>query len=389
MPDDPSPEPPVLTPRSRAAEGEPRAERDKTDESLRLERDTADEAVDGMRAIEAKADRVLDLARDRADAVMTEARDKVDRDPRKGDRRRGLAEDRALADGLLQDERSAADEALRLEREEYADMFLALLPLERASTNRNLLTERARADAALSYRDDFLGIVSHDLNNLLAGIVLSAGALSRNAPPSADGQRTVVGVKRIQLYAARMRRLIGDLVDVTSLTAGKLAVKAEPENSRAIVVEALETFRLLAVEKGLSIESDVSEEPILVACDHDRILQVLANLVSNAIKFTPEGGRIRIRARPAGGELLVSVSDTGPGIPETLLDAVFERFWQASDNDRRGLGLGLYIAKNIVEAHGGRIWAESRPGEGSEFHFTLPCLPAAAARDQAPALSPA
>ena len=387
MPDVPSPETPLLAPRPGAAE-EPRAERKKTDESLRLERDTADEAVDGIRTIEAHADRVLDLARDRADAVLSEARAKVDRDPRKSDRREGLQEDRALADEVLEDERAAADETLRREREEYADMFLALLPLERASTNRNLLTERARADAVLSSRDDFLGIVSHDLNNLLAGIVLSAGALSRSAPASEDGQRTVLGVKRIQLYAARMRRLIGDLVDVTSLTAGKLAVKSEARDSRALVAEALETFRLLATEKGLSIQSEVSDQPLLVVLDHDRILQVLANLLSNAIKFTPEGGTIWIRARPVGDELLFSVSDTGPGIPANLLEAVFERFWQAGENDRRGLGLGLYIAKSIVEAHGGRIWAESRPHEGSTFHFTLPCL-SAAQGTRAPAHVPA
>jgi signal transduction histidine kinase len=388
MPDVPPPEPPILAPRHDPEE-EPRVERANTDESLRVERDSADAAVDGMKAVEAEADRVLELARSRADAVLTEAREKVDGDRRQGDRRDGLAEDRALADEVLEDERAAEDEDLRLERERNSAMFLALLPLERASTNLNLLTERARADAALSYRDDFLGIVSHDLNNLLAGILLSAGALSRSAPATEEGQRTIAGAKRIQLYTARMRRLVGDLVDVTSLTAGKLAVKSAPCDSRALVTEALETFRLLAVEKQITIQSDVFDQPVRVAFDHDRMLQVLANLVSNAIKFTPEGGKVSIRALQLGDELLFSVKDTGPGIPENLLAAVFERFWQAGENDRRGLGLGLYIAKSIVEAHGGRIWAESRPGEGSTFHFTLPCLTQAESRGVQPAGLPA
>jgi signal transduction histidine kinase len=102
------------------------------------------------------------------------------------------------------------------------------------------------------------------------------------------------------------------------------------------------------------------------------MLQVLANLITNSIKFTAQGGSIWVRAERAGDELRFSISDTGAGIPDHMLEAVFERFWQVDKNDRRGLGLGLYISRCIVEAHRGRIWAESRLGEGSRFWFTLP-----------------
>jgi signal transduction histidine kinase len=113
--------------------------------------------------------------------------------------------------------------------------------------------------------------------------------------------------------------------------------------------------------------------------DHERILQVLANLLTNAIKFTPAGGRILLRVEPVGQDVCFSVADTGPGIPSHQLESVFERFWQARSEDRRGLGLGLFISKGIVEAHGGRIWAESQPGKGSTFSFTLAGAPAPSA----------
>ena len=102
------------------------------------------------------------------------------------------------------------------------------------------------------------------------------------------------------------------------------------------------------------------------------MLQVLANLVTNAIKFTPKGGEVRLRSERVGDQLRVSIRDTGHGIPTAMLDSVFQRFWQAGKDDRRGLGLGLYISRSIVEAHGGKIWAESELGVGSTFCFTLP-----------------
>jgi signal transduction histidine kinase len=114
------------------------------------------------------------------------------------------------------------------------------------------------------------------------------------------------------------------------------------------------------------------ERPLAAAFDHDRMMQVLANIISNSLKFTPAGGQISVRGERAGSELRFSVTDTGPGIPDNSLEVIFERFWQVGKNDRRGLGLGLYLSRCIVEAHGGKIRAESTLGEGSAFSFTLP-----------------
>jgi signal transduction histidine kinase len=277
-----------------------------------------------------------------------------------------------LEDQAVRNERASADERLRREREEAARVLRKLLPLERDKTDRYLLTERARADDALSNRDDFLGIVSHDLRDLLGGMVMSAALLSRSAPDNTQGKQTIVAMERIQRYAARMNRLIGDLVDVASIDAGKLAVTPAPCDAAALLTEAVKTFEAVASAKSISLQTEMAEGPLLGEFDHDRVMQVLANLITNAMKFTPHGGRIRVRAEGAGDELRFAVSDTGSGIPGNLLEAIFERFWQVGKNDRRGLGLGLYISRCLVEAHGGRIWAESTVGEGSRFCFTLP-----------------
>ena len=335
MPMKPRSEEPAPAPDRQRTDDEQQIEREQTDQSLHKERHTADGLAQEIRAMEEQADRAANLPRDRSD-------------------------ERALADEL------------RGESEDHTSLLAALLPLERARTNRDLLTERARSDAAISNRDDFLGMVSHDLNNLLGGIVLSATLISKNAPRTTEGERIVKATNHIHHFAARMTRLIGDLVDVTSIAAGKLAVAAAPSDPRPLVVEVVEVFRHVAVEKGIRLESQVPDQPLLAVFDRDRIQQVLVNLIANALKFTPRGGAIQASAENMANEVRFSVRDTGSGIPAPLLEAVFERFWKAGADDQRGLGLGLYIAKSLVEAHGGRIWVESRIGEGSTFRFTLP-----------------
>ena len=354
-------------------------EREETDESLRIERHKTDQALlVKQESLEDAADAVVDRARELADAVLNEARDKADqkldqeKPPVSVGARESVGEERAVEDAALQRERVAADESLRREREAYARALHRLLPLEREKTDRHLLTERARSDFAIANRDDFLGIVSHDLRNLLQGIVVSADLLSIRATDDEAGRLTLAGVKRIERYAARMIRLIGDLVDVTSIDAGKLAVTPSRQDLCALVAEAMETFEPVASAKGISLVSESAEPSILADFDYDRMMQVVANLLTNAIKFSPEGGRISIRAERAAGKALCRVADTGPGIPGNMLELVFERFWQVGADDRRGLGLGLYISRCIVEAHGGTIWAESQAGEGSRLCFTLP-----------------
>ena len=354
----------------------PRPERDNTDESLRTERKNTDRALEESRThIEVTADAIVERAREQADAVLDAARGRAD-DKLVGTEagpqaREAVARERAGEDEALKDERAAADESLRRERKEQARTLAALLPLEREKTDRYLLTERVRSDDAVAHRDDFLGIVSHDLRNLLGGIAASATLLSEQAPQSDDALRTAT-TDRIQRYVARMNRLIGDLVDVVSIDAGKLAIHSRTSDAAGLINEAVEVFADAAQSKGISLESETGEPSLPALFDRDRMLQVLANLITNAIKFTDPGGVVKVRGERAGAELRVCVLDTGKGIPGDMLEAIFERFWQVGKNDQRGLGLGLYISKCIVEAHGGRIWAESRLGAGSAFHFAIP-----------------
>jgi signal transduction histidine kinase len=362
-----------------------RPERDQTDQSLRTEREKADRALletqAAVDAVEKDADVVVQRARETADAVLDEARDKADQKIDRGGRRvvarEAIVEERAHEDAALSEERAVADESLRKEREENARALAKLLPLERDKTDRYLLTERARSDDVLSNRDGFLGMVSHDLRSLLGGIVLSATVLQEKALEDEAGREVLVQTARIQRYAARMNRLVGDLLDVASIDAGKLAVVPVTADAADLIEETVDTFRGIAAAKDIALDAKIVERPLPAAFDHDRMVQVLANLITNAIKFTTPGGRIWIGGgRDAAGLQLV-VGDTGTGIPEDMLEAIFERVSQVGRDDRRGLGLGLYISRYIVEAHGGKIWAESTPGQGSQFLITLPFAPGA------------
>jgi signal transduction histidine kinase len=356
-------------------------DRAETDKSLRIEREDADtllrdkqDRIDAERA----ADTVVDIAREKADALVVAARDKADRDTELAPalEQEVVESDRARADAVLQAERAAADDRLRREREETRNALAALLPFERQCTDRDLLTERTRSDAAIASRDDFLAIVSHDLRNLLGGIV--SLTLSMKASETDEGKQILANGKRIRLYAARMNRLILDLVDVASIDAGKLGCAITPSDPVALILETLERFRPAAEEKGIALTADVKGAIQFGAFDHERMLQVFSNIVSNALKFTARGGDICIRGERSGGEVHFSVSDTGIGIHQTLLEAVFRRFWHAGPDGRRGMGLGLYISKHLIEAHGGRIWVESKVGLGSVFHFTVPVAAGAA-----------
>lgn len=359
--------------------------RSRTDASLRLEREKTDEAVAARQESVARhADAVVERARDNADAVLAEARENADAvlsvardladeglDP-SSRAQLVLGEERALADGALRVERDSADEVLREEREEFADAMRHFLPVERECTDRYLRSERIRSDRALVNRDDFLAIVTHDLRDLLGGIVLSSTVLSKRAQQDEAGATTLAETRRIARYAARMGRLIGDLVDVASIDAGKLAIEPAPGNVALLIAEAADAFQAAAAAKGIALESRIDAPPLPATFDHERILQVLGNLISNALKYTPKGGRITLVGCRDGAGVRLSVSDTGPGIPEEALESVFERFSQGRPGEHGGLGLGLYISRCLVEAQGGRIWAQRRPGAGSMLFLTLP-----------------
>ncbi len=348
-------------------------ERDETDDSLRSEREkTDDELVERSGAIEEDSNQIVDRARRRADEVLDRARRLADENAPGDACSEGLDAERALEDAVLREERQVDDEVLTHERETQKRALASLLRFEREQTDDRLLVERARADRLLAARDNFMGMVSHDLRTLLGGIALSAALQLRHAKDDESGEQTVKAAQKILRYTARMTRLIGDLIDVTSIEAGRLAVDLEQRAAMALFRETVEAFQPTASAKGITLDVEPAKGAVLANLDHDRILQVLANLVSNAIKFTGDGGRISVRVAPAGNEVVFSVSDTGSGIPTEQLEAIFERFWQVTAQDRRGLGLGLFIARCIVEAHGGRIWAESDLGQGSRFYFTLP-----------------
>lgn len=280
--------------------------------------------------------------------------------------------ERELEDAVLCQEREVNDETLTHEREEEKRALAHLLRYEREQTDDHLLVERSRADRLLAARDDFMGMVSHDLRTLLGGIALTAALQIRHAKDDEGGRHTVDAARKIQRYTARMNRLIGDLIDVTGIEAGRLSVDLGQRDAVALLRETAEAFQPSASANGITLDVELAKGAVLATFDQDRILQVLANLVSNAIKFTNDGGRISVRVAPAGSEVLFSVRDTGSGIPTEQLEAIFERFWQGTAHDRRGLGLGLFITRCIVEAHGGRVWAESDLGKGSRFFFTLP-----------------
>ena len=235
------------------------------------------------------------------------------------------------------------------------------------------ISERKRFEHALQdamrAREEILAVVSHDLKNPLGAIYMAAALLA--AKPESD-PRVRKQVETIQRSASRMEHLIGDLLDMASIQAGRLAVEGKPEDAGALVTEAIEAHEPAAREKGIRIVRSGELGARRIACDRDRVLQVFGNLLGNAIKFCRSGDVITIRGSGAGNEARFDVSDTGPGIAESELPHVFEPYWSAKRHATKGTGLGLYISHGIIDAHGGRFWVESKQGQGTTFSFTLP-----------------
>jgi len=225
---------------------------------------------------------------------------------------------------------------------------------------------------ATRLRDEMLGVVAHDLRNPLGVIVLESAALRRPGTESERGSQE--SVQAIQRAANRMKRHIRDLLDITLIESGQLGLQTERLSARELIVEAIEAQRPLAAASALEVRLDLKDDLPDIRGDGHRLLQVFENLMGNAIKFTPPGGHVTIGATSHGREALFSVIDTGAGIAPTEVPHVFDRFWQARKRAREGAGLGLAIARGIVEAHGGRIWVESTLGRGTSFFFTIPTM---------------
>ena len=255
-------------------------------------------------------------------------------------------------------------------RYDEADLSLAADVARRAA----IVVEHARlfheAQQATRARDDVLAVVAHDLRNPLNTVTLAIGLMLENTPPEKTQERRQVEI--VSRAADRMNRMIQDLLDVKRMESGRLAIDLRPEEVDVIVNDMIEMLRPLAVGSSILLESSVADGLPRVLADSARIQQVLSNLVGNAVKFTPREGRITVCAEQVDGEVRFAVIDTGPGIPPEQVPHIFGQFWQASSSDRRGIGLGLAIAKGIVEAHKGTIWVESHVGLGSTFYFTLP-----------------
>jgi signal transduction histidine kinase len=169
-----------------------------------------------------------------------------------------------------------------------------------------------------------------------------------------------------------MEYLIKTMLDVTTMEAGKFSVSPERCGADGLLREAREMFETLSASKQIKLEQVAVEAGLAIHADRERVLQVLSNLLGNALKFTPQGGHVTLCAERHGEMVRFGVRDTGPGIVRENLSRIFERFWKEETPGKKGTGLGLFIAKGIVDAHGGRIWVESEVGHGSRFYFTLP-----------------
>jgi signal transduction histidine kinase len=266
--------------------------------------------------------------------------------------------------------------ALRLNRGHAEQVKAEQRALSEAERQRVLAADNARllasAEKAARDREQVLAVVSHDLKNPLSVIRLSTTLLATRlaGTPGEAGLGRQVGA--IDRAAAHMLTLIHQLLDAARLDAGQaLAVEPRWQPLAPVVEEALALVEPQATQKALALEQRL-EPGLEAALDRDRILQVLANLLGNAVKFTPLGGRITVASWREGDDVRVCVHDTGPGIPEPLRDRLFERHWQARETASQGSGLGLYIARGIVTAHGGQLWVDSDEGRGTTFTFTLP-----------------
>ena len=374
--------------------------RQQTDKSLWAERAKTDDALaEGRKHAEEEADEAVLATRAKTDEARLQNR--VDSDDsseveratpggsRIGDQISSderLHHERQISDEVLESERRHVDSILETERHENGAGAQQSFQAERKETDKNLSYERTQTDvevqreknahvatqAALTTRDEFLAIVSHDLRNPLGCISMVAELVTSSSYYSAADDETKEHIDMIGRNAREGLRLISDLLDMECMAQGKLGLVINFYEVSDIITDSIQTFKHQASFKAIALKVGSPNAGGRVWCDRDRMAQVLSNLIGNAIKFTPSGGEITLSVLPGDVEFQISVADTGRGIPESMRKTVFERFWQIGKQDRKGLGLGLYISHMIVEAHGGRMWVESENGKGSTFTFTLP-----------------
>lgn len=262
-----------------------------------------------------------------------------------------------------------------LERQRLLDLRILNGAIEEAvaaSLDRHAgACERALQDLeqAVHAREEVLAIVSHDLRNPLAAISIAASNL---VGESCASSRTRKQAELIQRSATKMEQLIDDLLDMASIQAKQLKLVLLSEDPGPLIDAVVEAHETVAAEKGLDIIADCDLHRAL-RCDRARVEQVLANLVGNAIQYGRAGDVVFVRCEERSGQACFSVADAGPGIAPSEMENLFDPYWSARRHAAKpGIGLGLYIARGIVQAHGGTIWVRSQPGEGATFFFTLP-----------------
>jgi len=225
---------------------------------------------------------------------------------------------------------------------------------------------------AVTARDDMLSIVSHDLRNPVNAVKMLAAAILRTGHTEAL-PKDVSDHADVMLQAARqMDALIQDLLDVSRIESGRMPVRPRVVGVSELVSQAAETLAPIAAQAEVELHMSLPDRLPQVDVDPDRLVQVLSNLIGNAIKYTPRGGSVRVAAEADQDIVRVTIADTGIGISEHELPQVFDRFWQSKRTNRSGAGLGLAIARGIVRSHGGRIWIDSVVGVGTTVHFTVP-----------------
>ncbi|MCM2276746.1 MAG: HAMP domain-containing histidine kinase [Oligoflexia bacterium] len=242
----------------------------------------------------------------------------------------------------------------------------------RASTalHNSVLYREARQ--AIRDREDLLKVVSHDLKNPLSSISLNSELISKGLDLGWQRSMIKAAAQRIKVGSETMKSMINDILDLGRIESGKFALDRSDLPVRSIIADAVNLMAQIVQSKKIELKTQVECPDLLIHCDPGRVLQVFSNLIGNAIKFTPPGGTITLRARSLEASVLFSVVDTGSGILPENLPHVFDRLWQAGPSSRAGIGFGLFIARTIIEAHGGEICPDSAPGTGSTFFFTIP-----------------
>jgi len=242
---------------------------------------------------------------------------------------------------------------------------------------------RSAAERATRTRDEVLAIVAHDLRNPMNTILTAATMIAQTLDEQAKHGREVAQAQlvedlkgydeAIQTSIKSMDRLICDVLDVSRIEAGSFGIRQAPVELRALIDETLKLLEPQGRAQDITLSSAIAADLRPLHGDRERLVQVLSNLLGNALKFTAPGGRISVRALNAESSVQISVEDSGSGIPVADLPHIFDRYWRPDPASRTGAGLGLAICKGIIDAHGGRIWAESTLGQGTTIHFTVPC----------------